>query len=143
MTTKQEALELLLRKCRGWEAPHEEVRATDPADVKAQARQAWSVIRSHDPADEEAHREAWAAIGAAALYLLTDEVTVVEGRTLDEWLASNEVLSPTVRVGSTDRSATVSFPVESPVGQQMLTILNSGLLDVPRPVNGQIYREQH
>jgi len=29
-------------------------------------------------------------LAAGALYLLIDEVTVVEGRTLEEWLASDE-----------------------------------------------------
>jgi hypothetical protein len=81
---KQEALEMLLVTCRRWEHEVEETRRVDPGlvyeDLVDSARAIEIVLASSD-ADELKDRkveELLGRIGGAVLYLLVDEVTVVE-----------------------------------------------------------------
>ena len=89
---KQQALEAILRKVRGWEEPSAEVRHQDESYVLTQLRQRteWLVRRRQYRSGDAAEKRELVAIAAAALYLLVDEVTLVEGRTLEEWLSSDE-----------------------------------------------------
>lgn len=86
---KQQALEALLAKCRTWEERGREVKSARDAGVRLALKKEleWLVLRGDARyASEDKHH--LISIGAAALYLLADEVEVVTGRTLDEWLAA-------------------------------------------------------
>jgi hypothetical protein len=88
---KQQALEAILRKVRGWEEAFAEVRAVHPDLVFGQLRnQVLSMTPSLGTRPYTKNQEALLITAAAALYLMVDEVTVVEGRRLEEWLASSE-----------------------------------------------------
>lgn len=90
---KQEALEALLTKCRQWEQRGAEVPATSHPRVQEALNR--NVDRLRDmltPDSGVAYREgefgaALITIGAAALFLLIDDWSVVEGKDLDAWLA--------------------------------------------------------
>lgn len=93
---KQEALEGILVKCREWEQRTEEVKAvhgTQVADVMHRNVMRLLDMREAEVAgaklDDAEFKAALFCVGAAALYLLVDEVEVVEGRSLEEWLANN------------------------------------------------------
>lgn len=92
---KQEALEALLTKEREWEAETEEVRATPPGLVLEVLHA--STMRLMDMREAEVpslsdYRAALIRAGAAALYLLVDEVEIVAGATLDAWLAEQKLV---------------------------------------------------
>jgi hypothetical protein len=79
MTTKQDALELILAKCRQWEERGAEVPARNPRWVVNQMRivsTALAGVVSPDGSCPE-QRDALVVLGAAALYLLRDEVDVL------------------------------------------------------------------
>jgi hypothetical protein len=104
---KQEALVAFLEKARQWEHADAEVKreaATQVSEV---------LYRNVDRLRDMENREvkgikldtvdvdaALICVGAAVLYLLVDEVTVVQPeRTLDEWLAGDMVPGPGNRRG--------------------------------------------
>lgn len=87
MTTKQEALELLLTECRKWET----MKVT-PGEAWADAVEVVVNLNRLNPEKFEERdavrvREALAILGGAALLLLIDEVEPVVGKDLDVWLA--------------------------------------------------------
>ncbi len=72
---KQEALEALLAKCRGWEQAGAEVPRAAPERVLQEMNEAMDrLVITREAADQQAQLT---IIGAAALYLLRDEVQVV------------------------------------------------------------------
>lgn len=85
---KQEALEAVLRKVRAWEEPGNEVRATDPVavgeELLASARAIDLLVAQAESEDADeafdivVFGEHLLTVAAAAVYLLVDEVTVVE-----------------------------------------------------------------
>lgn len=90
---KQQALEAVLRKVRLWERPDGEVRLADPDMVFGkllESARALDMLLAQLTMNDELSPEAEAGLmgrvrdllgtlGAAAVYLMTDEVTVVEG----------------------------------------------------------------
>jgi hypothetical protein len=122
---KQQGLEALLVKMREWEHPDKEVRDTrNTASVLAALDR--NIARLNDLREAEEFGvnvnspdvdSALITIGAAALSLLVDEVKVVTGRSLEEWLADNRD-----RVGNGGRSK---------------------LRRRPQPVNGDITLTPH
>lgn len=122
---KQQALEALLTKMRQWEQPQEETRAVHEGEVMAELKAEASRMQSVD-------RTALIAIGAAALYLLTDEVTVVAGRSLDEWLAepgNREGMAMVKKLGG----ALVAAGYTGPANPQPI---NGSIAPYPRPEDG-------
>lgn len=96
---KQEALEALLTKMRDWEQPYEEVKSATPGVVTDSLRRNYARLMDLREAemygggvDDAEFQAALICLGAAALYLLVDEVEVVTSRPLKEWLA--EPVSP-------------------------------------------------
>lgn len=95
---KQEVLEALLIEARRYEASTEEVRTWPQADIEnallEQMRDLDHIIaalRTTDTARGRAqYRQRLVRVAGAALALLVDEVEVVTGRSLDEWLAARE-----------------------------------------------------
>jgi hypothetical protein len=92
---KQEALEGILVKCREWEQRTEEVKAvhgTQVADVMHRNVMRLLDMREAEVAgvklDDAEFKAALFCVAAAALYLLVDEVEVVQGRSLEEWLGA-------------------------------------------------------
>lgn len=93
---KQEALEALLTKARQWEHPHEEVRWVDvgtvfqdlSATVQLIDRMVAMPLSSRPEDYSEELKRLLTVAGAAALYLLADEVELVQGRSLEKWLAA-------------------------------------------------------
>jgi len=83
---KQQALEALLCRVRSWEQPHEEVRATEAGVVFRELFRAVERVdqlvatpRSRrQPSYSKEMESLLKTAGAAALYLLVDEVDVVE-----------------------------------------------------------------
>lgn len=122
---KQEALVALLVKMREWEQPHEEVREADPGMVLEQMQEAF---RDMDYAvGTREGVEFLTTIGAAALYLLVDEVTVVAGRSLEEWLADREPAIPFVSAGMPVLPEYADPRIQHPPGRS-----------APQPINGTI-----
>lgn len=117
MTTKQEALERLLQRVRRWEQPHEEVKLASHQQVFEELMEVVGLYAEDEGTDDA---EAYlVTIAAAAVYLLIDEVTVVEGRSLEEWLKVQE---------------DYRLPgLSGPVTQQMRQPVND-----PTPINGAI-----
>lgn len=95
---KQEALEAVLAAVRQWEAPTEEVRAVEGEQVLRELVSAAGDIDSLVDMTPTANIEEqiWSrlvTVGAAAVWLLTDEVEIVAGKSLDEWLAGGAGVS--------------------------------------------------
>jgi hypothetical protein len=91
---KQEALVALLEVVRKWERTDSEVRRDD-VEVRSvfsalgeAARELETVLASVPSRRSSVQvRQRLITLGAAAVWLLVDEVEVVEGKALDEWLA--------------------------------------------------------
>lgn len=91
---KQQALVGALEKMRGWESPVTEEQVQHDVYVFTVMREGveWLAKRSRLQVDTTGDADAVAQdmlmrVAGAALYLLVDELEIVEGRTLDEWLA--------------------------------------------------------
>lgn len=103
---KQEALEALLTKMREWEQPHDETKRVDDQTVFSDMSEAFG--KYPEAFDTQAYL---IRIGAAALYLLVDEVTVVPGNSLPDYL------DPAVQHPPGRRSL---FPVNGDIGRPKL-----------------------
>jgi hypothetical protein len=91
---KQEALAELLAVVRKWERTEAEVRRDDVeveavfSAVSNATRDLETLLRSKPSRRSSAQvRQRLLTLGAAAVWLLVDEVEVVEGKALDVWLA--------------------------------------------------------
>jgi len=95
---KQEALEALLEECRLYEQPHEETRLVDPSSVHDyvldRARKLETIVATGGEPDQlyDRVRAVLISLAGGALYLLVDEVEVVETRSLEDWLADVDPL---------------------------------------------------
>lgn len=96
---KQEALVAALEKMRGWEEAGEEVQRQPDEYVYTMMVETveWLAARHKYRTvvvPDKAAQEALARVAAAALYLLVDEIDVVAGRTLEQWLAETARTDP-------------------------------------------------
>lgn len=96
---KQEALAAVLTEARRYEEPHREVRSWEGGQIEdtllEQARDLDHLItrlRSGDVTarTEAQYRQRLVRLAGAALQLLITEVTVVEGKALEDWLKEKE-----------------------------------------------------
>jgi hypothetical protein len=94
---KQDALVALLTMARQWETASGNPKADDEQVLGVLSRNYVRLLDLTEGGKDD--RAELIAIAAAALYLLVDEVEVVEGRSLEEWLADNRD-----RVGNGERS---------------------------------------
>lgn len=130
---KQQALEALLEVCRKQERPDQEVAVVPHAqtiqELVSLVGDLDVILRTPVSVRRDARlRQTLAALGGRALYLLVDEVELVQGRELDEWLAASEA---TVNTISVDPGKVTGVVVVNPASY------------TPVPVNGALLREAY
>lgn len=133
---KQQALEALLVRCRTYEEGNREVAATAHEKVLEQlmenVRNLDVVVAMPPSARRTAKlRVMLEQVGAKALYLLVDEVEVVAGRSLDEWLADADANYGAPIGGGTVQDAIRAAPN---------VVVTSGPAN-PTAINGAMMRE--
>jgi hypothetical protein len=131
---KQEALEVVLRKMRGWEEPHEEVKAREDRYVYREMTHALDAFSGMAGMNWQTPgaREYLKTIAAAALYMMVDEVEVVEGRTLDEWLASKEDgpardVAATMVLARSSAEHTITFGPDQ-ISPEAISVMSGGTI---------------